>query len=92
MSVTPLPSPRREAPAPESLAATTRRMHEESLARIKDQSRALEQAVWELGDVTTQIAGDAAYPPGVREVARRLALELGAARTNLQAILYRNGF
>ncbi|HLK26344.1 MAG TPA: hypothetical protein VKT30_16930 [Caulobacteraceae bacterium] len=93
MSVTPLPLQRRDPPAAnESLAEATRRLHDESLAKAQDHSRAMELAVSELEAVADQIAnGGDAYLPGVREVARRLALELGHARTSLTAILCRNG-
>jgi len=92
MSVTLLPTPtRRETtPSAESIAETMRRLRAEAQAHARAHSEILETAVVELEAIAQDVAvGGEAYLGGVRETARRLVVELGNARLQLESLLGR---
>lgn len=92
MSVTVLPTPKRRetTPAAELLAETMRRLRAEAQAHAREHSEIFETAVIELEAIAQDIAGGGeAYLGGVRETARRLVVELGNARLQLELLLGR---
>ncbi len=82
------------APAPlktPTVAERVRLLQAEARALAKDHVHVLSSAVCELERLATEIAeGGEAYPPGVRDLARRLAENLDGRAQTLDAIIARS--
>lgn len=75
---------------PETVAARVRRLQAEAKALAKDHVRELTAAIAELEVMAAEIAeGGDAYPPGVRDVARRLAEDCESRVQTLESIVAR---
>lgn len=79
-------------PAPaETVAQRVRRLQTEARALAKDHVKALTAAMVDLERFAAEIAeGGEAYPPGVRDLARRLAEDLEARVQTLDALNQRS--
>jgi hypothetical protein len=74
----------------ETVAERVRRLQLEARTLAKDHVRALEQALTEVELLAAEIAdGGDAYPPGVRDLARRLAEDCTSRVQTLEAIVAR---
>ncbi|MFN3582496.1 hypothetical protein [Phenylobacterium sp.] len=86
----PAPSP---APAPirtESVAERVRRLQAEAKQLAKDHIRSLSAQLVAVEELAAEIAeGGEAYPPGVRDLARRLVEDMDARVQTLEAIVAR---
>ena len=74
----------------ETVAERVRRLQLEARTLAKDHVRALEQALTDVELLAAEIAdGGDAYPPGVRDLARRLAEDCTSRVQTLEAIVAR---
>jgi hypothetical protein len=74
-------------PRPETVAERVRRLQAEARQLAKDHVKALAGAMVDLEQLAGEIAeGGDAYPPGVRDVARRLVEDLESRVQTLEAI------
>jgi len=74
----------------ETVAQRVRRLQAEARQLAKDHVRALNQAIIDVGLLAAEIAdGGDAYPPGVRDVARRLVDDCDSRAQTLEAIVSR---
>ena len=80
------------APAPaaakaETVAERVRRLQAEARQLAKDHVRALSEAITNVEQMAAEIAaGGDAYPPGVRDLARRFVEDCGSRVQTLEAI------
>lgn len=80
-----------KAPAGEAVAQRVRRLQAEAKALAKDHVKALAIALNEVQQMAHEIAeGGDAYPPGVRDVARRLVEDMDSRVQTLEAIVARS--
>ncbi|WP_374472769.1 hypothetical protein [Phenylobacterium sp.] len=78
------------APKTETVAQRVRRLQQEAKTLAKDHIRALNQAIVDVEQLAAEIAeGGDAYPPGVRDLARRLVEDCEAKVQTLEAIVAR---
>ncbi|HEY8616432.1 hypothetical protein [Phenylobacterium sp.] len=78
------------APKAESVAQRVRRLQQEAKALAKDHIKALNQALVDVEQLAAEIAeGGDAYPPGVRDMARRLVEDCEMRVQTLEAIVAR---
>ena len=78
------------APKSETVAQRVRRLQLEAKTLAKDHIRALSTAMVEVETIAAEIAeGGDAYPPGVRDIARRLVEDCEARVQTLEAIVAR---
>lgn len=76
----------------ETVAQRVRRLQQEARQLAKEHIRALNQALLEVEQLAADIAGGGdAYPPGVRDLARRLVEDCEARVQTLDAIVARTG-
>lgn len=81
MPVTALVSPR------DTVAQRVRRLQAEARSLAKDHVRSLGAALGEVERIAAEIAeGGDAYPPGIRDIARRLVEDCEARAQTLEAI------
>lgn len=74
----------------ETVAQRVRRLQQEAKQLAKDHIRSLEQAIADVEAMAAEIAeGGDAYPPGVRDLARRLVEDCEARVQTLEAIVSR---
>lgn len=74
-------------PIAETVAQRVRRLQAEARQLAKDHVRSFTDAMTDLEQLAAEIAdGGEAYPPGVRDIARRLAEELDSRVQTLEAI------
>ena len=75
------------APKTETVAQRIRRLQNEARVLAKDHIKALSTAMVEVETLAAEIAeGGDAYPPGVRDLARRLVEDCEARVQTLEAI------
>ena len=75
----------------ESLSDKIRRLQAEAKGLARDHVKALEQALMQVERMSAEIAdGGDAYPPGVRDIARRLREDCELRVQTLEAIVSRN--
>ena len=80
-----------QAPKADTVAQRVRRLQAEARTLAKDHVHALSAAIAEAATLAGEIAdGGDAYPPGVRDLARRFAEEAEARAQTLEAIVARN--
>ena len=78
------------APKSETVAQRVRRLQQEARQLAKDHIKALGSAIVEVETLAAEIAeGGDAYPPGVRDLARRLVEDCEARVQTLEAIVAR---
>lgn len=78
------------APKSETVAQRVRRLQQEAKQLAKDHIKALGAAMVEVETLAAEIAeGGDAYPPGVRDLARRLVEDCEARVQTLEAIVAR---
>ena len=78
------------APKSETVAERVRRLQAEAKQLAKDHIRSLNQAIVEVEQLAAEIAeGGEAYPPGVRDIARRLVDDCESRVQTLEAIVAR---
>jgi hypothetical protein len=78
------------APKAETVAQRVRRLQTEAKQLAKDHIRALNQALVDVEQLAAEISeGGDAYPPGVRDLARRLVEDCEARVQTLEAIVAR---
>lgn len=78
------------APKGETVAHRVRRLQQEARQLAKDHIKALSAAMVEVETLAAEIAeGGDAYPPGVRDLARRLVEDVEARVQTLEAIVAR---
>lgn len=78
------------APKPETVAERVRRLQAEARALAKEHVRALTEAMVDVERMAAEIAeGGDAYPPGIRDVARRFAEDCEARVRTLEALMAR---
>jgi hypothetical protein len=78
------------APKTETVAQRIRRLQNEARVLAKDHIKALSTAMVEVETLAAEIAeGGDAYPPGVRDLARRLVEDCEARVQTLEAIVAR---
>jgi len=78
------------APKAETVAQRVRRLQQEARQLAKDHIKALGAAMVEVETIAAEIAeGGDAYPPGVRDLARRLVEDCEARVQTLEAIVAR---
>ena len=76
-----------ETAKPETVAQRVKRLQSEAKALAKDHVQALVYAIASAEALAAEIAeGGEAYPPGVRDLARRFAEEAGSKAQTLEAI------
>lgn len=74
----------------DSVAQRIRRLQTEARGLARQQVQALEQALAQVERMSADIAdGGEAYPPGVREIARRLAEDCAVRAQAIEAIAAR---
>ncbi len=79
-----------QTPKAETVAERVRRLQSEAKQLAKDHIKALTSAIADLEVMAAEIAeGGDAYPPGVRDVARRLVEDCEARVQTLEAIVAR---
>jgi hypothetical protein len=79
------------APKAETVAQRVRRLQTEAKTLAKDHIRALNQAIADVEQLAAEIAeGGDAYPPGVRDLARRMAEDCATRGQTLSIISARN--
>ncbi len=72
---------------PETVAVRVRRLQAEARELAKDHVHALSEAIMAAEQLAAEIAeGGEAYPPGVRDLARRFAEDAGPRVQTLEAI------
>jgi len=77
-------------PKAETVAQRVRRLQQEAKTLAKDHIRALNQAIVDVEQLAAEIAdGGDAYPPGVRDLARRLVEDCEMRVQTLEAIVAR---
>jgi hypothetical protein len=75
----------------DSISERVRRLQAEARSLARDHIAALQEALFEVERLSAEIAdGGEAYPPGVRDIARRLAEECEGRVQTLDAISKRN--
>ncbi|WP_395672071.1 hypothetical protein [Phenylobacterium sp.] len=75
----------------ETVAQRVRRLQAEAKTLAKDHIRSLNQALVDVEQLAAEIAeGGDAYPPGVRDMARRLVEDCEARVQTLEAIVARS--
>lgn len=80
-----------EIARPETVAQRVQRLQAEAKALARDHVKALAAAMVSLEQLAAEIAdGGDAYPPGVRDLARRLVEDLDSRVQTLEAINARN--
>jgi hypothetical protein len=78
------------APKAETVAQRVRRLQLEAKTLAKDHIRSLNQAIVDVEQLAAEIAdGGDAYPPGVRDLARRLVEDCEMRVQTLEAIVSR---
>jgi hypothetical protein len=78
------------SPKTETVAERVRRLQTEAKQLAKDHVRALSAAMVSVEEMAAEIAeGGEAYPPGVRDLARRLVEDCEARVQTLEAIVAR---
>ena len=78
-------------PKTETVAQRVRRLQSEAKQLAKDHIKALTAAIVEVEQMAAEIAdGGEAYPPGVRDVARRLVEDMDSRVQTLEAIVARS--
>jgi hypothetical protein len=78
------------APKTETVAQRVKRLQAEAKQLAKDHVRTLNQALVEVEQLAAEIAqGGDAYPPGVRDLARRLVEDCETRVQTLEAIVAR---
>ena len=78
------------APKSETVAQRVRRLQHEAKQLAKDHIKALGAAIVDVETLAAEIAeGGEAYPPGVRDLARRLVEDCEARVQTLEAIVAR---
>jgi hypothetical protein len=78
------------APKTETVAQRVRRLQSEARTLAKDHIRSLNQALVDVEQLAAEIAdGGDAYPPGVRDMARRLVEDCEMRVQTLEAIVSR---
>ena len=78
------------SPKAETVAQRIRRLQNEARLLAKDHIKALSAAMVEVETLAAEIAeGGDAYPPGVRDLARRLVEDCEARGQTLEAIVAR---
>ncbi|HEY8572167.1 hypothetical protein [Phenylobacterium sp.] len=78
------------APKAETVAQRVRRLQAEAKQLAKDHIRALNQALVDVEQLAAEISeGGDAYPPGVRDLARRLVEDCEMRVQTLEAIVAR---
>jgi hypothetical protein len=76
---------------PENVAERVKRLQSEAKQLARDHIRALTAAIEQVELMAAEVSeGGDAYPPGVRDVARRLVEEMGTRAQTLEAIVARN--
>lgn len=79
-----------QQPKTETVAQRVRRLQSEAKQLAKDHVKALTAAIVEVEQMAAEIAeGGEAYPPGVRDVARRLVEDMDSRVQTLDAIVAR---
>jgi hypothetical protein len=79
------------APKTETVAQRVRRLQAEAKTLAKDHIRSLNQALADVEQMAAEIAeGGDAYPPGVRDMARRLVEDCEMRVQTLEAIIARS--
>jgi hypothetical protein len=79
-----------QTPKTETVAERVRRLQAEAKQLAKDHIKALTAAIADLEVMAAEIAeGGDAYPPGVRDVARRLVEDCDSRVQTLEAIVAR---
>ena len=79
-----------QTPKTETVAERVRRLQAEAKQLAKDHIKALTTRIAELEVMAAEIAeGGEAYPPGVRDIARRLVEDCDARVQTLEAIVSR---
>jgi hypothetical protein len=74
----------------EALSARVKRLQDEAKSLAREHIQSLEEALEEVERLSSEIAGGGeAYPPGVRDIARRLVDECEARVQTLEAIVSR---
>jgi hypothetical protein len=74
-----------------AVAERVRRLQSEARGLVSEHVRALEAALNEVERLSAEIAGGGElYPPGVREIARRLTEDAEVKAQALEAIMARN--
>jgi hypothetical protein len=77
-------------PVNETIGERVRRLQEEAKALAKDHMQALTQSLGDVAILAGEIAtGGDAYPPGVRDMARRLVEDCETRANTLTAIIDR---
>lgn len=77
-------------PKSETVAERVRRLQAEAKQLAKDHVKALSAHLVEVEQIAAEIAeGGEAYPPGVRDLARRLVEDMDARVQTLEAIVAR---
>ncbi|MBS0361996.1 MAG: hypothetical protein JSR98_11490 [Proteobacteria bacterium] len=85
-----LKTPRTETARPETVAERVRRLQAEARTLAKDHVQALTRAIADVERMAAEIAeGGDAYPPGVRDLARRFVDDCEARVQTLEAITSR---
>ena len=80
----------RKIAKPETVAERVRRLQAEARQLAKDHIHALTAAILTAEAIASEIAeGGEAYPPGVRDLARRFAEDAGPRAQTLEAITAR---
>jgi hypothetical protein len=78
------------SPKGETVAQRVRRLQQEAKELAKDHIKALNTAIVEVETLAAEIAeGGDAYPPGVRDLARRLVEDCESRVQTLEAIVAR---
>ena len=79
------------APKTETVAQRVRRLQQEAKTLAKDHVRALTTSLMQVEELAAEIAeGGDAYPPGIRDLARRLVEDCEMRVQTLEAISARN--
>ncbi|MGA0603251.1 hypothetical protein ACO2Q3_21265 [Caulobacter sp. KR2-114] len=90
MTATPNPAAPAPAPAAQSLAERVRLLQAEARSLARDHVDNLHDSLLAVSHLAAEVAeGGEAYPPGVRELARRMVEENAARAATLEAILGR---
>ncbi|HKT54502.1 MAG TPA: hypothetical protein VJP88_08615 [Caulobacteraceae bacterium] len=78
------------SPKTETVAVRVRRLQQEARQLARDHIKTLCQALVEVETLSAEIAaGGEAYPPGIRDLARRLIEDCEARAQTLEAIVAR---